>query len=63
MNPTTQTDLGTPESTLDETVTWATNWPEYKVTAVQVAPAVHRSKWQHGFEERAKEQGKILETT
>jgi len=79
VNPTTQTDLGTPESTLDETVTvepetganvvtteysdWATNCPEYKVTAVQVAPAVHRSKWQHGFEERAKEQGKILETT
>ena len=42
---------------------WATNCPEYKVTAVQVAPAVHRSKWQHQFEERAKEQGKILETT
>jgi formate dehydrogenase major subunit len=42
---------------------WATNCPEYKVTAVQVAPAVHRSKWQEQFEERAKEQGKILETT
>jgi len=42
---------------------WATNCPEYKVTAVQVAPAVHRSKWQHQFEERAKEQGKIFETT
>jgi formate dehydrogenase major subunit len=42
---------------------WATNCPEYKVTAVQVAPAVHRSKWQHEFEERAKSQGKILETT
>ncbi len=42
---------------------WATNCPEYKVTAVQVAPAAHRSKWQHQFEERAKEQGKILETT
>jgi formate dehydrogenase major subunit len=41
---------------------WATNCPEYKVTAVQVAPAVHRSKWQHEFEERAKSQGKILET-
>ncbi|MFQ5982420.1 MAG: molybdopterin oxidoreductase family protein, partial [Woeseiaceae bacterium] len=40
---------------------WATNCPEYKVTAVQVAPAVHRSKWQHEFEERAKAQGKILE--
>ncbi len=42
---------------------WATSCPEYKVTAVQVAPAVHRSKWQEGFEKRAKEQGKILETT
>ena len=41
---------------------WATNCPEYKVTAVQVAPAVHRSKWQHEFEERAKAQGKILES-
>jgi len=42
---------------------WATSCPEYKVTAVQVAPAVHRSKWQKGFERRAKEQGKILETS
>ncbi|MGH8192811.1 MAG: formate dehydrogenase subunit alpha [Woeseiaceae bacterium] len=42
---------------------WATNCPEYKVTAVQVAPAVHRSEWQHQFETRAKEQGKILETS
>ena len=42
---------------------WATNCPEYKVTAVQVAPAVHRSKWQHQFEERAREQGKVLDTS
>jgi formate dehydrogenase major subunit len=41
---------------------WATNCPEYKVTAVQVAPAVHRSEWQVEFEKRAKEQ-RILETT
>jgi formate dehydrogenase major subunit len=40
---------------------WATNCPEYKVTAVQVAPAVHRSKWQHQFEERAREQSKVLD--
>jgi hypothetical protein len=33
------------------------------VTAVQVAPAVHRSDWQQTFEERAKQQGKILETS
>jgi formate dehydrogenase major subunit len=42
---------------------WATSCPEYKVTAVQVAPAVHRSKWQHQFEKRAKKQGKILESS
>lgn len=42
---------------------WATSCPEYKVTAVQVAPAVHRSKWQKGFEKRAKEQEKLLEPT
>ena len=39
---------------------WATNCPEYKVTAVQITPATHRSKWQSEFNERAKEQGKIL---
>ena len=42
---------------------WATNCPEYKVTAVQVAPAVHRSMWQHQLQERAKTQGRVLETT
>ena len=41
---------------------WATNCPEYKVTAVQIAPATHRSNWQHGFDENAKLQGQILET-
>ena len=40
---------------------WATSCPEYKVTAVEVTPATHRSEWQRGFEERAKQQGKILE--
>ncbi|MDJ0813284.1 MAG: formate dehydrogenase subunit alpha [Woeseiaceae bacterium] len=42
---------------------WATSCPEYKVTAVQVAPATHRSQWQHEFDENAKRQGKILETS
>ena len=42
---------------------WATSCPEYKVTAVQVAPATHRSKWQVEFDENAKRQGKIVETT
>ena len=38
---------------------WATDCPEYKVTAVQIAPASHRSKWQDEFAARAKEQGRI----
>jgi formate dehydrogenase major subunit len=42
---------------------WATSCPEYKVTAVQIAPATHRSDWQHGFDENARRQGKILETS
>jgi formate dehydrogenase major subunit len=42
---------------------WATSCPEYKVTAVQIAPATHRSEWQHEFDENAKRQGKILEIT
>lgn len=42
---------------------WATNCPEYKVTAVQVAPAVHRSAWQVEFEKRRKEQERLLETS
>jgi len=42
---------------------WATSCPEYKVTAVQITPASHRSEWQHDFDENAKRQGKILETS
>jgi len=41
---------------------WATDCPEYKVTAVQVTPATHRSKWQDEFKIRAQKEGKILET-
>ncbi|MDA0705134.1 MAG: formate dehydrogenase subunit alpha [Proteobacteria bacterium] len=41
---------------------WATNCPEYKVTAVQIAPAKHRSNWQHAFDENAKVQSELLET-
>jgi formate dehydrogenase major subunit len=33
---------------------WATSCPEYKVTAVQVAPANHLSTWQEGHAEEAK---------
>ena len=42
---------------------WATSCPEYKVTAVQITPATARSEWQHQFDENARKQGKILETT
>jgi formate dehydrogenase major subunit len=41
---------------------WATSCPEYKVTAVQITPATHRSEWQHQFDENARKQGKIIET-
>jgi len=41
---------------------WATNCPEYKVTAVQIAPAQHRTDWQHEFDENAKRQAEFLET-
>lgn len=40
---------------------WATDCPEYKVTAVQIAPASHRSSWQEQFAKRAQQQGKIAE--
>ncbi len=40
---------------------WATDCPEYKVTAVQIAPASRRSKWQEGFAARAKNQGQVVE--
>ncbi|MGB5164118.1 MAG: formate dehydrogenase subunit alpha [Woeseiaceae bacterium] len=40
---------------------WATSCPEYKVTAVQVAPATRRSKWQDEFEKRAREATQIAE--
>ena len=38
---------------------WATDCPEYKVTAVQISPAKHRSKWQNQFDARAKEQEEL----
>ena len=39
---------------------WATNCPEYKVTAVEVRPANHRSPWQDRFASRAAEQARLL---
>ncbi len=39
---------------------WATNCPEYKVTAVEVRPANHRSPWQEEHLSRASEQVGLL---
>ena len=39
---------------------WATECPEYKVTAVEVRPANHRSQWQQRFEQRRLEQSGLL---
>jgi formate dehydrogenase major subunit len=39
---------------------WATDCPEYKVTAVEVRPANHRSQWQRDFATRAAEQARLL---
>ncbi len=41
---------------------WATDCPEYKVTAVQITPAMHRTDWQKGFDENAERQARFLET-
>ena len=38
---------------------WATGCPEYKVTAVEVCPANHRSPWQEAFQSRAAEQAEL----
>ena len=39
---------------------WATNCPEYKVTAVEVRPANHRSRWQEEHLSRTSEQIGLL---
>jgi len=38
---------------------WATNCPEYKVTAVQVAPSNGPSTWQVGYDARSRESRRI----
>jgi formate dehydrogenase major subunit len=40
---------------------WATNCPEYKVTAVQVTKSNQISDWQRGFEIRERDQKKVGE--
>jgi formate dehydrogenase major subunit len=39
---------------------WATNCPEYKVTAVEVGPANHRSEWQRDYLSRTEAQLDLL---
>ncbi len=39
---------------------WATNCPEYKVTAVQVAPSNGPTEWQTRYEEHAQQSRRIL---
>ncbi len=39
---------------------WATSCPEYKVTAVQVTPANHKSAWQEHYEATTPEMRRIL---
>jgi formate dehydrogenase major subunit len=45
-HPATQANVVTTEYS-----DWATNCPEYKVTAVQVVPSNHRSAWQETYDE------------
>ncbi|MET0208989.1 MAG: hypothetical protein ABW220_08090, partial [Burkholderiaceae bacterium] len=40
---------------------WATNCPEYKVTAVQVMPVTQQSKWQEDYSRFNVEQLALLE--
>ena len=42
---------------------WATNCPEYKVTAVQVVARVDKSKWQRDFDQEAERQERLLPKT
>ena len=39
---------------------WATDCPEYKVTAVEISPANHRSAWQEKFISRRDQQIDLL---
>ncbi|MCB1443436.1 MAG: formate dehydrogenase subunit alpha [Methyloceanibacter sp.] len=55
-HPTTQVNVVTTEFS-----DWATNCPEYKVTAVQVAPCNGPSEWQEEYEELSKAARRIAE--
>ncbi len=55
-HPNTQANVVTTENS-----DWATNCPEYKVTAVQVAPSNGPSEWQEEYEELSKAARRIAE--
>jgi formate dehydrogenase major subunit len=56
-NPETGANVVTTENS-----DWATNCPEYKVTAVEIEPANHRSKWQKNREKEINQLGLIINT-
>ncbi len=43
-----------------ENADWATECPEYKVTAVRVSPSNGKSDWQHGLDESSAQSRKII---
>ena len=55
-HPLTQTNVVTTQYS-----DWATNCPEYKVTAVQVAPASAPSEWQLEYREISRSHGSIAQ--
>ncbi len=56
-HPSTQTNVVTTEYS-----DWATNCPEYKVTAVQVSPSNGPTEWQDHYEELARQNSRIVAT-
>ena len=53
-HPTTQANVVTTDNS-----DWATNCPEYKVTAVQVSPSNGPSEWQQDYDEQARRSRRI----
>jgi formate dehydrogenase major subunit len=53
-HPTTQANVITTEFS-----DWATNCPEYKVTAVQISPSNGPSEWQRDYDEQARQSRRI----
>src|SRR5580693_8479687 len=56
-HPDTQANVNTTEYS-----DWATNCPEYKVTAVQISPSNGPSEWQKSYEEQARHSRRIAAT-